>query len=391
MNDPFDILRDQLEAAARPRPRGARASARRRGGPVLVTAASALSVIAVAAAVTAERQQPRTAGSSAAPGGTPVPRVSPGPDRRPAPGGTPVPNARPAPGGTPVPNARPAPNVSPVPETRPAPGISPAPQTVPIPNAAPPAAFPGVPDFEFRPDLTAGRIGWCASLRGVNGCGPAASPERGLIVGVGRYGRAGGTVAAVVSERVAAAVLPGGRRLLARPDPRVPAPSKLILEDVPRETGPLRLVDANGRDVPDTDARGSWATSLARLPTRKSDPDAPCALSVHGDARFRVRSTSVLTKLPKGRDDVVRPSFLSCATTVYYAGRTRLRAAVLLDAADPRAKAPLLPGMDVEPRGIVQTGPFTSATRAGDGWIQVFGKGAALRKRLLSALTARVP
>ena len=278
---------------------------------------------------------------------------------------------------------------SPVPETRPAPGMSPAPQTVPIPNAAP--APTAVPDFEFRPDLTAGRIGWCASLRGVNGCGPAASPERGLIVGVGSYGRAGGTMATVVSERVAAAVLPGGQRLRARPDPRVPAPLKLILEHVPRETGPLRLVDANGRNVPDADASGSWATSLARLPTRTSDPDAPCALSVHGDARFRVRSTSVLTELPKGRDDVVRPSFLSCATTVYYAGRARLRAAVLLDAADPRAKAPLLPGMDGEPRGIVQTGPFTSATRAGVGWIQVFGKGAALRKRLLGALTARVP
>ena len=37
-----------------------------------------------------------------------------------------------------------------------------------------------------------------------------------------------------------------------------------------------------------------------------------------------------------------------------------------------------------EPRGIVATGPLTSATRAGVGWIQVFGKGAALRKRLLA-------
>jgi hypothetical protein len=400
MNDPFEILRDQLEAAARPRPRtrtlGGRlrggaprggAEGRRRGGLVLVAAASALSVLAVAAAVTTPESEQRRIAD--------IPVASPVPDTRPAPGVSPIPDTRPAPGVSPVPDTRPVPGVSPVPDARAAPGVWPAPNARSAPGLAPAplvSPAPAATEFELRPDLTTGHIGWCATMRGVNGCGPAASPQRGLIIGVGSYSRRGGTVAFVVSERVAAAVLPGGQRLPARSDPRVPAPLKLILAYVPNATeGRARFVDANGRDVSDEDSKGSWATSAHRLRTRERDRDAPCALSVHGDTRFRVRSTSVLTELPTGRDDVVRPSFLACATTVYYSGKTRLRAAVLLDAADPRAKAPLLPGMAGEPRGIVATGPFTSATRAGAGWIQVFGKGAALRKRLLAALTARVP
>ncbi len=406
MNDPFEILRDQLEAAARPRPRnralGGRlhgparrlgrggAPSRRRGGLVLVAAAGALSMLAVAAAVmTPGREHRRIAGVP------PAPSVSPVPDTRPAPGVSPVPDTRPAPGVSPVPDTRPVPGVSPALDLQPLPGISPAPDARAVPPVIPaPLASspPAGTDFELRPDLTTGHIGWCATMRGVNGCGPAASPRRGLIIGVGSYSQRGGTVAFVVSERVAAAVLPGGQRLPARSDPRVPAPLKLILTQVPKAAeGRARFVDSNGRDVSDEDSPGSWAASAPRLPTRERDRDAPCALSVHGDTRFREHSTSVLTELPAGRDDVVRPSFLACATTVYYAGKTRLRAAVLLDAADPRALAPLLPGMAGEPRGIVATGPLTSATRAGVGWIQVFGKGAALRKRLLAALTARVP
>ncbi len=347
-------------------------------------------MLAVAAVVmTPGREHRRLAGVP------PVPRVSPLPDTRPAPGVSPVPDTRPVPGVAPVPDTRPAPGVAPALDLQPLPGVSPVPDTRAVPRLAPvpfASPTPAGTDFELRPDLTTGHIGWCATLRGVNGCGPAASPQRGLIISAGSYSRRGGTVAFVVSERVAAAVLPGGQRLPARSDPRVPAPLKLILAYVPNATeGRARFVDSSGRDVSDEDAVGSWAASAHRLPTRERDRDAPCALSVHGDTRFREHSTSVLTELPAGRDDVVRPSFLACATTVYYSGKTRLRAAVLLDAAYPRAKAPLLPGMAREPLGIVVTGRLTSATRAGVGWIQVFGKGAALRKRLLAALTARVP
>ena len=160
-------------------------------------------------------------------------------------------------------------------------------------------------------------------MRGVNGCGPAASPRRGLIIGVGSYSQRGGTVAFVVSERVAAAVLPGGQRLPARSDPRVPAPLKLILAQVPNATeGRARFVDASGRDVSDEDSAGSWAAVRAPAPRRASaTATRPVPCSVHGDTRFRVRSTSVLTELPAGRDDVVRPSFLACATTVVLLGQ----------------------------------------------------------------------
>jgi hypothetical protein len=227
-------------------------------------------------------------------------------------------------------------------------------------------------------------------MRGGNGCGPAASPRRGLIIGIGSYDSRGGTVAFVVSERVAAAVLPGGQRLPATSDPRVPAPLKLIIARVPTASeGRARFVDSSGRDLPDQDPKGSWAAERHRFPTRKTDPDGPCRMRV--PAPFRVRSTSVISSIPAGRDDVVRPSFLSCATAVVYLGKARLRAAILLGAHAPSNTAPLLPGMASEPVGIVETGRLTSARRAGDGWLTVYGADPKLRERLLRAINEQAP
>lgn len=316
MNDPFDLLREQLETAARPRPG---AHSRGRGGLVLVAMAGALSALAVAAAVMApEPGPPRTAGPA------------------------------------------------------PAPSVSPA-----------------APDFELRPDMTAGTIGWCASMPGGSACGSAASPERATIVAGATVSRSAGTYFAVVSERVGTVVLPDGRRLVPRRDPRAPAPWKVVIGTFTGPFGEVRFLDATGREVPSEDPRGSWAAGRGRYPTRRSDPDGPCRMRV--PAPFRVRSTSVMSSLPAGRDDVARPSFLSCATTVVYDGKVRLRAAILLNAHAPSDTAPLLPGMASEPAGIVDTGRLTSARRAGDGWLMVYGADAKLRARLLRAIREQAP
>jgi hypothetical protein len=257
--------------------------------------------------------------------------------------------------------------------------------------------------IELRPDLTTGNVGWCVSfaLSGVgggSGCGPAASPQRAVIIGGGMAGTASSTEALVVNPRVATVVLPGGRRIAPRRDPGIPAPWKVAVITGKTEVGPdVRYLDATGHEVPTTDPKTSWAARSHGYPSRDADPKdppagAPCTLRLAPGARFRPSTARVLSgPLPTEAPDAVRPSFLACATTVYYLGHTRLRAAVLLDAAAPTSQAPLLPGMTAEPAGIAKTTRLTSARRAGVGWVSVFGGSASQRAQLLQALRVTGP
>lgn len=260
--------------------------------------------------------------------------------------------------------------------------------------------------IELRPDLTAGNIGWCASLalrRGStpnsfgSGCGPAPSPQRAQIIGIGAVGQRGGIAGMVVDGRVATVELPGGRRVTPRADRRVPARRKIAVVALgAAERGVATgYLDAQGRRLPDQDPPGSWAAGRHRLATRAVDatdpPELPCAIRAGRLNRLRAVSARVLTRFPTAPPDVAQPAFLSCATTVYYLGRTRLRAAVLVAPADPTAQAPLLPGMASEPApgAIVATGALLSARRAGPGWLAVFGGTARQRAQLLSVLSAK--
>jgi len=322
MNDPFDILREQLVIAARPRRR------RRRAGLAFLAAALLLSGSVAAAAVTLSRGAPLTG------------KVQ-GSGRDYA--------------------------------------------------------------IELRPDLTTGNVGWCISfavggIGGGSGCGPAASPQRALIIGGGMSGTTSSVVGLVVNPRVATIVLPGGRRIVPRRDRRIPAPWKVAVITGKHEIGPeLRYLDAAGHVVPDTDPRSSWAASSHGYPSRDADPEAPpagvpCTLRLAPGTRFRPSTARVLAgPLPAKAPDAVRPAFLACATTVYYLGHTRLRAAVLLDAFSPTSAAPLLPGMTAEPAGVATTTRLTSARRAGVGWVSVFGGSASQRAQLLRALRVTGP
>jgi hypothetical protein len=327
MNDPFDILRERLVDAARGRP----SWRRRRGGLAILTTVLVLSGAAAGAAVMLTNEPSK-------------------------------------------------------------------PPSGPVPDSS--LTY----SIELRPDLTAGNIGWCASLalrRGStpnsfgSGCGPAPSPQRAQIIGIAAGGQRGGIAGMVVDGRVATVELPGGRRVTPSADRGVPAPWKIAvvaLRGEPRVA--TRFLDAQGRRLPDHDPPGSWAAGSHRLPTRAVDatdpPELPCAIRAGRLHRLRAVSARVLTRFPTGQPDVAQPAFLSCATTVYYLGRTRLRAAVLVDAADSTAQAPLLPGMASEPApgAIVATGRLLSARRAGPGWLAVFGGTASQRAQLVSVLSA---
>jgi hypothetical protein len=74
----------------------------------------------------------------------------------------------------------------------------------------------------------------------------------------------------------------------------------------------------------------------------------------------------------------ITPAYLTCATTVYYLGKWRVRAAVLLNAADPDSPAPSLP-----------PNRFLSARRAGAGWLVAFSARKQDREQVLAALRVR--
>lgn len=261
-----------------------------------------------------------------------------------------------------------------------------------------------VTGFEYtvmlRPDFTAGHIGWCSSLAlrhgrsgsFGSGCGAAPGPERPQITSIGMLGQRGGITGMVVSADVALVELPDGRRVRPRADQGVPAPWKLVVATLKDQRSDLRFLDAAGRELPQEDARGGWASGRGRYATDKVSPtrppDRPCAIRARRLAGLRAVSARLLVRYPSEAPKVAEPAFLSCATTVFYIGRTRLRAAVLVNPFDASQPAALLPGMAAEPAGIVATSDLMSAKRAGPGWLAVYGNNRALRERLLRVLRA---
>ena len=238
-----------------------------------------------------------------------------------------------------------------------------------------------------RPDLTAGNVGWCFTMvlrqgkqpgGGGNGCGPAGSTERALIGGIGIGGPKKG-VTALVLDGKAAAVKVGKRRIVTRTDPAVPDGWKIAVYS---NSGGLPVaLDAQGRRLPGEDPPGSWAAGRHRYPVHSVDadhpPDAPCAIRAKTLPHLRATTANLLTAFPATPPpDVRQPAFLSCATTVYYLGKTRLRAAVLVDATDHTKQAPELP-----PNFQLST------RRVQQGWLVLFGGTEKQRTQVLAVLS----
>jgi hypothetical protein len=242
-----------------------------------------------------------------------------------------------------------------------------------------------------RPDLTAGNVGWCYSVvtrstateggGGGNGCGPAGSTERAVIGGIGFSDGTRGVTALIVDGR-AASVKVGARTIATRTDPGLPAGWKMAvftgLESV--DVTPL---DAQGRALPNADPATSWAAGRHRYPVRTVDaadpPDTPCAIRAAPLPELRAVRAKLLKAYPAHAPaDVREPAFLACSTSVFYLGRTRLRAAVLVNALDHTARAADLP-----------PNFQTTARRVQQGWLVLFGGTPSQRKRVLAVLTTR--
>ena len=243
---------------------------------------------------------------------------------------------------------------------------------------------------ELMPDLTAGTAGWCVGVSvrnsgfraGGRGCGPAGPPGTHLIAGGGLIGRHGPHVR--------------GRRPLGRHDPPQQRPpdhpqarprrsARLARRDLGRQRlarRPTARLHAPRQQRP----RAHRPPEPGRprpLPTRKVNakrpPKARCAIRAKSNSGLRPVSARLLTKFETL--DVVRPSYLSCSTTVIYVG----------DAPLPRRG----PAQRARPQGDGAPAPAApnsiSARRVGPGWLVVFGGRTKERERVLRSLRVTKP
>jgi hypothetical protein len=227
---------------------------------------------------------------------------------------------------------------------------------------------------EVMPDLDAGAIGWCGSvtIRGVTGgrgCSSSGPPGSHLLVGGALASTRGDGVAYAVVDPAVKTVVFGSRRVEPRADPSVPAPWRVAVAPARGET--IVLLDARGHRISEPAFAGRDPRGEAVDP--QHPPDVRCAIHAAALVGLRAVSARVLTRVASR--PTVAPAYLSCATTVYYLGRWRVRAAVLLNATDPEAPAPPLP-----------PNRFLDARRVGNGWLVVFGADAVSRRRVLAAL-----
>jgi hypothetical protein len=207
---------------------------------------------------------------------------------------------------------------------------------------------------------------------GGRGCGPAARPGANLLAGGGLAG-SNGLAYAVVGPKVSRVDFGDGRRIVPREDAGIPAGWRAAVAQT--SASELALLDASGRRL-STETHGDRRRLRTRKVSPTRPPDARCAITVRG---LRPVSARLLTQFPRGLR-LAEPAFLSCATTVIYDGTRRYRAAVLLDANHPGARAPALPA----------TPRFMSSRRVGNAWLVVFGGAyAGERARVLDRLSVR--
>ncbi|WCB92057.1 hypothetical protein DSM104299_00739 [Baekduia alba] len=287
----------------------------------------------------------------------------------------------------------------------------------PLTGATPADVFIRRYAIDLSPDLRVGQVGWCTSLvfafghggSGVaRGCGPAAPRDAAQIAGggivSGLTNRGRDVEFRIVDRRVAAVLLPDGRRVVPRADPRLPFGWRAVVAFVPRHhdrapRAALTLLDAHDRPIggpsrPTTD-RSPAAT--AALPTVRVDPRDPprrsCAIAHAPLTHLSALTQTIVGVALTRRVDVNGRAFRTCAVAVFRLGGVQLRAAVLTDAAGPHRTAAPLPGASPIPGhlGASTASGNLTARRIGTAWLVVFGQDPDRRRRLLDALTITPP
>jgi hypothetical protein len=246
----------------------------------------------------------------------------------------------------------------------------------------------------ITPDLRAGGVGWCSTVAlrhgsrpsaAGTGCGGAAGRRARQIMG-GALAVPGHTlIYAITDAQVAAVRLADGRVIRTRADAGLPfgwrasvvlGPKGGRSDDV-SDMSRLAFLDAHGAPLAEDPRRLQSPEPLTTRPVDARRPAPARCVIVHDDlGALRPVSQRVVTGPLRPAQHLNGRPFRSCAEAQFDTGRGLLRAAVLVDAADPtRPPAALPPGSGL------------AARRAGRAWLVVAGgRGPAERAALLARL-----
>jgi hypothetical protein len=272
-------------------------------------------------------------------------------------------------------------------------------------------------DIPVTPDLEPGNVGWCsyprfsltasspppgvpAELPSSGTCGLAAVGDTPLILGGGEEG----LFWMIVSSRVAALRLGTGTVIQSRTDARLPYGWRAVVTFTPafnRRTRPLDRssalpyptpLDARGRPIP----LGTFQPPPP-VPVKTIDPSHPparsCAIRAVALPGLRRQWEVIATGIPARRSSVDTGALFSCARSWYLFDERSpaLSAALLLNAREPRLRAPALPGLTpTSPSGFFAEGGGSAgditARRLGPAWLVVQGGTPPQRTLLLRIL-----
>jgi hypothetical protein len=276
----------------------------------------------------------------------------------------------------------------------------------------------------LSPNLNGGQAGWCVTILEKSGgasgtCGPLPTVNHPLLIGTSgwSHGESDETTIEITAPRVAYFLVNGSRRVATQKLPGLPYGLRVAIIHTPRR-GPLRgsadrlaavafrpptavPLDVQGRPI--TESRDYGAVWFRDWNRPAAQIKGPCQLHVSGLAGITAEWGQVATALRPYPQQIIGRGFLSCIDTEYYVPGRGMRAAVLLDAANPgRATPASIPGLIPIPQapglyngsgGLASRGPMT-AKREGNAWILVAGGGQnaeEARIRLLRHLTVTLP
>jgi hypothetical protein len=179
------------------------------------------------------------------------------------------------------------------------------------------------------------------------GCGPALNASYPQIAGGGMVVAPGKVLDfRIVDARVAYVRLADGRRIVPRADPALPYGWRAVVAFASAE-GDAELLGADGRVLlPGASRTADAPRGVPSLPVRtvdaKSPPARPCAIEHRPTAHLAALDQSIATGALARRVDASGRPFRTCSAARFRLDGERLRAAVLVDARDPaRAPAPL--------------------------------------------------
>jgi hypothetical protein len=270
------------------------------------------------------------------------------------------------------------------------------------------------------PNLEGGQAGWCVTILDESGggggtCGPLPTVGHPLLAGTSgwTHGDSDVTTTEIAAPRVAYFLVNGTRRVSTKRLPGLPYGLRVAIIHTPLHGSADRLAALASRapTVVPFDARGKpiaesrdYGAVWFRAWNRPATPlQGPCRLRVSGLGGVTAEWGQVATAIRPYPEQIVGRGFLSCIDTEYYAPGRGMRAAVLLDAANPGHTPPAaIPGLAPIPQApglyngtgdYASRGPMT-AKREGNAWVLVAGGGRnaeEARVRLLRHLTARLP